>query len=475
MFFNLQAQTYVPAPDFMIGNGASGAVNCAAIQPDGKIIIAGQFTTFNGVTANRIARINTNGSLDTSFHTGTGFDNYPQSMKLLPNGKMLMGGFFTSYNGSSYSHIIRLNSDGSIDNSFNIGTGLDFATGQVTVNCIETFSTGEIIVGGQFNKYNGHSGYGVFCINADGSFNANYKIGTGSFGPVYCIQVDPDNKVLIGGMFTKFNGVSKNNIVRLNADGSVDNSFTAIVGATKFEKPISIVRQSNGKYVLGGNFTFVNDVTRGGMARINSDGSLDASFNDPKINGQVYSSLIQPDNKIVAAGSFTSVNSIIAENITRLNANGSVDTTFKCGSGLYSSVSGVKYMSNGRYLIYGYFIRVSGILSPNIAVIQPMQLPKISTLPITFSNNKVQTGGTITSDGGSPVTARGICWNTTGSPTIADSKTANGTGSGNFSSEVTGFANNTVYYVRAFATNSLGTTYGNKYIDFCLASQDGIC
>ncbi len=460
--FNLQAQNYVPAPDFIIGNGASGAVNCAALQPDGKIIIAGSFTSYNGVAANRIARINTDGRLDTSFHTGTGFDSYPQSMKLLPNGKMLIGGFFTSYNGNSYSHIIRLNSDGSIDNTFNIGTGLDIAGGQTMVNSIETLSTGEIIVGGQFNKYNGNSGYGVFCINPDGSFNANYKTGTGSFGPVYCIQVDPDNKVLIGGMFTKFNAVAKSNIVRLNADGSVDNSFTTKVGAAQFEKPNSIVRQSDGKYVLGGDFTFVNDVARGGIARINGDGSLDATFNDPKNNGQVNCSVVQPDNKIVAVGSFTNVNGIATKNITRLNANGSVDTSFKSGSGLSSSAAGVRIMPNGRYLVYGYFINVSGIFSPNIAVIQPTQPPKINTLPITFSNNKVQTGGTITSNGGSPIAAKGICWNTTGSPSTADSKTANGTGSGNFSSEVTGFANNTVYYVRAFATNSMGTTYGNE-------------
>lgn len=73
-------------------------------------------------------------------------------------------------------------------------------------------------------------------------------------------------------------------------------------------------------------------------------------------------------------------------------------------------------------------------------------------------------GGNITTDGGSPVTVRGVCWATTPNPTIAANKTQDGTGTGAFTSNLTGLVTGTIYFIRAYATNSTGTSYGNQLI-----------
>ena len=96
-----------------------------AIQSDGKILVGGTFFTYNGVSANRVIRLNSDGSVDNTFVTGTGFNNYVLSIVIQSDGKILVGGGFTAYNGVSANRIIRLNSDGSIDNTFVTGTGFD--------------------------------------------------------------------------------------------------------------------------------------------------------------------------------------------------------------------------------------------------------------------------------------------------------------------------------------------------------------
>src|SRR5678815_4656314 len=102
-------------------------------------------------------------------------------------------------------------------------------------------------------------------------------------------------------------------------------------------------------------------------------------------------------------------------------------------------------------------------LKPTV-IIEPY--PTVATLTTatvnTIAQTTAQSGGNITADGGSAITARGVIWSTTASPTIADSKTIDGTGKGTFTSSVTGLTANTTYYTRAYATNSVGTAYGNE-------------
>lgn len=92
-----------------------------------------------------------------------------------------------------------------------------------------------------------------------------------------------------------------------------------------------------------------------------------------------------------------------------------------------------------------------------------LSLPTVTTEDIFYITGRgAFCGGTISDEGGSPVTARGVCWSTSANPTTADAKTSNGTGIGTFSSTLSGFVTGNVYYVRAYATNSDGTAYGNQ-------------
>ena len=108
---------------FNPGSGGNDWVEAVALQPDGKVLIGGSFTSFNGTPRNRIARLNANGSLDTTFNPGSGVDNTVNRIAVQSDGKVLLVGAFTTVNGVSRNRIARLNADGSLDTSFNPGTG----------------------------------------------------------------------------------------------------------------------------------------------------------------------------------------------------------------------------------------------------------------------------------------------------------------------------------------------------------------
>ncbi|MCS6796026.1 MAG: T9SS type A sorting domain-containing protein [Raineya sp.] len=138
---------------FNVGTGFNGGVTSIAIQPDGKILVVGGFTSYQGNTANRIIRLNADGSIDATFNTGSGFNITAMTVVLQPDNKILVGGFFTDYNGNTRNRIIRLNSNGSIDNSFNIGSGFD----ALGVLSIALQADGKILAGGGFTSYNTHT------------------------------------------------------------------------------------------------------------------------------------------------------------------------------------------------------------------------------------------------------------------------------------------------------------------------------
>ena len=122
---------------------ANGSVYAIAQQDDGKVLIGGTFTTVNGTARNGIARLNADGSLDTSFDPGTGADNFVQALAQQADGKVLIGGSFNDINGTARNGIARLNADGSLDTGFDPGTGANnivFALAQQ--------ADGKVMIGG---------------------------------------------------------------------------------------------------------------------------------------------------------------------------------------------------------------------------------------------------------------------------------------------------------------------------------------
>ena len=283
---------------FNPGSGANNNVNTSAVQADGKIIIGGSFTSFNGTARNNIARLNSNGSLDTSFNSAMGANNSISITAVQPDGRVIIGGNFTSYNGVVRNRIARVNPDGSLDVSFNPGSGAN--------NYVSSFfiqPDGRIMIGGSFTSFNGTSRNCIARLNADGSLDTSFNPGSGANSYVVVTE-QPDGKIVIGGNFTTFNGTARNHIARLNADGSLDSSFNPGSGTNNTVSSVAV--QADGKIVIGGGFTSINGTARNYIARLNADGSLDTTFNPGSgANGYVYTLALQADRKILIGGTFT--------------------------------------------------------------------------------------------------------------------------------------------------------------------------
>jgi uncharacterized delta-60 repeat protein len=260
---------------FDAGTATNADIYAMALQPDGKIIIGGGFTTYNGVARRRIARLNTDGSLDTSFVIGTGFSASVWAVAVQEDGKILCGGDFTSYSGTQRTRIARLNTDGSLDISFSPSSFDN------TIYQIKLQQDGKSIVGGAFIS-GGTTSLGRICrLNTNGSLDTTFGLGGGFNNDVYSLEIDSDGKIIVGGAFTQYSGQSRNRIVRLNSTDTLDNTFSIGSGFTKnvgggYVFDINI---KNGKYVVAGNFDNYNGVAVGGFTRINNDGSRDTTFN----------------------------------------------------------------------------------------------------------------------------------------------------------------------------------------------------
>jgi uncharacterized delta-60 repeat protein len=193
------------------------------------------FDTYNGTTVNNLARLNPNGSLDPTF-TGRSLSAFGdiEGIALQPDGKIIITGKFSTYDGTTVNNLARLNPNGSLDSTLNVGMGLQGSV--VTFGyCLAVQPDNKIIVGGNFTTYNGTPQNSLVRLNANGSIDASFNIGAGlqlvinnvlKLGSAYGIAVQPDGKILVGGDFNRYNGINVNSIVRLNPDGSMDSAFT---------------------------------------------------------------------------------------------------------------------------------------------------------------------------------------------------------------------------------------------------------
>jgi len=337
--------------------GFNNIVYSLALQPDGKVIVGGEFNSFGSTTCNRIARLNMDGSFDTSFDPSTGFNNTVEYLVLQPDGKLIVGGQFTSFNSVVRNRIARLNADGSLDTSFDPGAG--FQGSPASVRFIVLQPDGKIVVGGNFTSFDGIARNRIARLNADGSLDTSFDPGIGFNNWVYSLALQPDGKIVVGGNFTSFDGTSRNRIARLNADGGLDASFNP---GTGFDNWVySLALQPDGKIIMGGNFASFNEIGRNRIARLNTDGSLDASFNPGAgVNGFIYTLLLQPYGRVIIGGSFTSFDGKARNRIARLNADGSLDTDFDPGAGFNNWVYTLVRQADGNMIMGGNFTSFDG-------------------------------------------------------------------------------------------------------------------
>lgn len=318
--------------------GANGPVYAVAVQPDGRCVIGGNFTTYNGYTNNyRIARVTTDlyadGFLDKSFITDKGADAAVKAIAVDANSKILIGGNFTSFNGIGRYHIARLNANGALDPTFNPGSGVKYSLAvdptETTVEALAVQPDGKIVIGGKFDSYNGFPCHNIARLNDDGSFDTNFNATLGTDGTIHALAIQSSGNIVVGGEFDNAGGAPRSRLARFDSTGKIDPLFS-VSGSGINGIVFSLATQLDNNIVIGGSFTMINGVTNNFIGRIRgADGKLDPNFDvGTGADDVVYSVVMQPDGKILIGGQFTFINQTRRVGLARLLPYGPVDTTF---------------------------------------------------------------------------------------------------------------------------------------------------
>ena len=297
------------SPDASFANpgiaGGFGGINAMILQPDGRVLIAGSFTSVGGTPMTGVARLNADGSLDTSFADPGVAGGNVNVLALQPDGRVLIGGQFTSVGGTPMARVARLNADGSRD------AGFQNPQADWTVWSIVPRSDGRLLIGGEFDNVGGAASARLARLNADGTRDVTFAPSAITWatapGNVRAIVELADGKLVIGGRFDAVGGQPIKNVARLLPDGTRDPGF---VGTSFYDGPFTdayvrtVVAQADGRLLIGGAFTQVGGGSRGGAARLAADGALDAAFGNPAADDPVYAIALQPDGRALFGGTF---------------------------------------------------------------------------------------------------------------------------------------------------------------------------
>ena len=252
------------------------AFNSITQQPDGKLIATGTFTQYSGVSLNRIIRLNTDGTIDNSFIIGTGFNSFTEGTAVDSLGRIVVVGFFDSYSGASAPRIVRLNSNGSRDTTFTIGAGLNNTGVEVLMN-----SDDSMYVTGYFSSYNGTSTpQGITKLLSTGAIDTTFSGGsgfnTGINQPNGLMRISGETSFYSFGYFTTYSGISTNRIIKLNSNGTIDGSFNSGTGFNNVVSSGYIIWGN--KLLMSGGFTSYNGTSSNGTIILNSDGTVYQTF-----------------------------------------------------------------------------------------------------------------------------------------------------------------------------------------------------
>jgi uncharacterized delta-60 repeat protein len=351
--------------DTSFNPGAQSDIRAMAVQADGTILVGGDFIGLGGGTGatprHQLGRLYADGSLDMTFDPGA--NGSVSALAVQADGKILVGGRFTTLGGGGTGttprgHLGRLNADGSLDTGFDPG-----ASGVVRTLAVQ--ADGKILVGGAFTRLGG-GGAGATTrnnigrLNADGSLDKSFNPGANDH--VTIVAVQPDGRILVGGGFHKLGGgtgtTTRSHFGRLNADGSLDLGFNP--HANYLVTTVAV--QADGKILVGGGFTMLGGMKRARLGRLNMDGSLDGGF-DPGVSDYVNAVAVQADGKILVGGDFTTLGGGGAGTTTRnyigrLNADGSLDTDFDPGASGF--VEAVAVQADGKIVVGGWFTTLAG-------------------------------------------------------------------------------------------------------------------
>ena len=387
------------------------------VQSDGKIVIAGPFTSIAGESRNGLARLNANGTLDTTFDAGAAANNTIRALAIQTDDKVLIAGIFTEVAGQARMGLARLNGDGTLDSSYDAHIS---GSGFFGVSDIELQSNGMLLIGGFFSAVATQARSNIARLDPDGQLDLSFE---------------PQNPINVSELALQSDGniIVTNNtaILRLNSNGSRDTSFSpattesiadlqlgahdqVILRVARPPYPLGVISnpepyfiliqlmrsdgaldtsfkpyvrvpgsvtalaiQSDGKILAAGLFSHIGTQERSTLVRLNTDGSLDTSFLSPFV-GDVYDLTLQKDGSIIVAGRLALGNQL--PSLIRLQSNGSIDTSFIPTIDKYGGITALAPQSDGKLVIGGSFTTVNGEARRGMA-----RLNSDGTLDSTFN------------------------------------------------------------------------------------------
>lgn len=360
--------------------GFNGVIKTTVIQPDGKILVGGEFTTFNGVTQNCLIRLNIDGTKDNSFNIGNGFTGiiatqnpnppHVSVITLQSDGKILIGGNFRYFNDYNSRRIVRLNSDGTRDVSFSSGIsgfdGLSSNIGIVMINAITLQADGKILVGGNYDGYAGMSQKYLVRLNTDGARDTTFNTGgTGPNGTITCIGIAPNGHIFVGGQFTAYNGSDWGypNMIQLKPNGDRLTIYNSFLPSTFIPKTIKVLDS----YVYDSTYNInLYEILVGGdnapyFAKLYHSGGVYTTFTG-QFNNNVSSLKLKSDGKILVCGDFTTFDGASKNRMVSLNSDYSLDTNFDIGTGFEGGiVSCLDVQDDGKIWAGGSFTTYKGV------------------------------------------------------------------------------------------------------------------
>jgi uncharacterized delta-60 repeat protein len=308
---------------FIFDNSDGDGVDTLYRTADGKIYMCGYYISLNGSTTYRyLTRLNSDGTLDNTF-TNLNLDNEAYTALQTIDDKIYIGGWLTSIGGQSVTGLARLNSDGTLDNTYTPPV-IDHTMigGIVSIQHMHQTIDGKIYIGGSFTTIDGNAYGHLARLNSDGTLDTTFtNIGLplgSNTNHLFAICQTIDGKIYI----------SCSGLCRLNSDGTIDNTFVA----PNSTSPLTIYQTIDGKIYMG-NMTVFNGTSYQylGLYRMNSDGTLDNNF-VPINNGSYIEVIYQTsDDKIYMCATRNASGTSPLSPI-RLNSDGTLDNTFITGN-----------------------------------------------------------------------------------------------------------------------------------------------
>ncbi len=345
----------------------NGTVHSILLQPDGKIAIGGEFGLVNGFTVPRLARLLPDGSRDANFSSGSGPNNTVYSLAPARDGRITVGGAFRVFNGNDFLYVTRVSTNGAVDPSISQSAGINAPVWALGSRPLDT----KFLVGGQFTTPSQH----LLQMNASGSLDVSFNTGSGVDGDVLDAQYTVDGKTnaFIVGAFQNVDGIRRPGVARLLPDGHIDLSFNlaeTITGLIRRVLPLP-----GGKSLLAGDFSLRSGSTTVAsmLVRLNADGSIDTNF-VATVNGPV-TALARHGDRLFIAGAFTTVNGAPRNLVARLLPDGALDPSFDPTLTVNGAILDLEVQDDLKIIIAGEFTTVNGFPRRHVARLNGMDLP----------------------------------------------------------------------------------------------------